>query len=78
MIYEKFNNKSIEELKEYYIKNIYESEKLRREITLSEDYKEILEKSLLCIFLLTEDVAFYKTNLKKINVNASIFGSEMV
>lgn len=66
MIYEKFNNKSIEELKEYYKKNIYESEKLRREITLSEDYKEMLEKSLLCILKLTEDVAFYKTNIKKI------------
>lgn len=66
MNYENFNNKSIEELKEYYIKNIYESEKLRREITLSEDHKEMLEKSLLCIFKLTEDVAFYKTNIKKI------------
>lgn len=66
MNYENFNNKSIEELKEYYIKNIYKSEKLRCEITLSNDPKEMLEKSLLCIFTLTEDIAFYKTNIKKI------------
>lgn len=57
---------SAEELKEYYIKKIYESERIRREITLSKDPKEMLEKSLLCIFKLTEDVAFYKTNIKKI------------
>lgn len=66
MNYENFDNKSIEELKEYYIKNIYKSEKLRCEITLSNDPKEMLEKSLLCIFTLTEDRAFYKTNIQKI------------
>lgn len=57
---------SAEELKEYYTKKIYESERIRREITLSKDHKEMLEKSLLCILKLTEDVAFYKTNIKKI------------
>lgn len=67
MIYETFNNMSIEELKKYYIENINKSEKLRREISLSNDPKEILYKSLLCIYVLTEDRAFYESNLKKIN-----------
>lgn len=66
MVYETLNNMSIEELKKYYIENIKKSEKLRSEINLSNDPKEILYKSLLCIYVLTEDSAFYGTNIKKI------------
>lgn len=66
MIYKDLNSMSIEELKKYYIENINKSEKLRSEINLSNDPKEILYKSLLCIYLLTEDRAFYETNFKKL------------
>lgn len=66
MVLKTFEEMSIEEVKEYYIKNISKSEKLRCEISLSNDLREILYKSLLCIYVLTEDIAFYETNIKKL------------
>lgn len=46
-------------------KNIRESEILRCEINKSNDKKEIIDKSLKCIALLSGDNLFYENNIKK-------------
>lgn len=46
-------------------KNIRESELLRCEINKSNDKKEIIDKALKCISLLSGDNLFYENNIKK-------------
>lgn len=46
-----------------YIKS---SEKLRKEISFEDDPVNMLDKCLLCISLMTGDMAFYKENKEKI------------
>lgn len=45
--------------------HIRESEILRCEINKSNDPKEIIDKALKCISLLSGDMLFYETNIKK-------------
>lgn len=45
--------------------HIRESETLRCEINKSNDPKEIIDKALKCISLLSGDMLFYETNIKK-------------
>lgn len=49
-----------------YSEKLRASEKVRRDISLSNNPIEILDLSLLCIYLLTDDEAFYKTNRNKL------------
>lgn len=45
--------------------HIRESEVLRSEINKSNDPKEIIDKALKCISLLSGDMLFYENNIKK-------------
>lgn len=49
-----------------YSERIKASEKVRRDINISSDPIEMLDLSLLCIYLLTDDKAFYETNRNKL------------
>lgn len=49
-----------------YSKHLKASEKVRRDINTSSDPIEMLDLSLLCIYFLTGDESFYKTNRNKL------------
>lgn len=54
------------ELSQYAKEKIVKSEIVRKNITLSNDPEEMLKLSLLAIYYLTGDIAFYNTNIEKI------------
>lgn len=49
-------------------KRISASEKLRIDINFEEDLLRMLDKSLLCIYLLTGDEMFYQLNKDKLKL----------
>lgn len=49
-----------------YSEKLKASEKVRRDINIASDPIEMLDLSLLCIYFLTGDEAFYKTNRNKL------------
>lgn len=49
-----------------YSEHLKASEKVRRDINISNDPLEMLDLSLLCIYFLTDDIAFYETNRNKL------------
>lgn len=49
-----------------YSRKIKASEKIRSEINLEDDPMVILDKSLLCISLILNDMTFYKFNKQKL------------
>lgn len=49
-----------------YSEKLKASEKVRRDINIASDPIQMLDLSLLCIYLLTDDEAFYKTNRNKL------------
>lgn len=49
-----------------YSEKLKASEKVRRDINMISDPIEMLDLSLLCIYLLTDDKAFYETNRNKL------------
>ena len=55
----------------YYTEKIKATEKIRIDITKETDPVKKLDLALLCIYFFTGDVAFYNTNTKQINKNAS-------
>ena len=55
----------------YYTEKIKATEKIRIDITKETGPVKKLDLALLCIYFLTGDVAFYNTNIKQINKNAS-------
>lgn len=54
------------ELSQYSKEKIVNSEIVRKNITLSKDKDEMLKLSLLAIYYLTGDIAFYNTNIEKL------------
>ena len=62
----------------YYSEMVQASEKLRIDINKSSDPVEMLDLSLLCIYLLTGDKLFYEQNREKlINIIASYDGEKI-
>lgn len=49
-----------------YSERLKASEKVRRDINMTNDPIEMLDLSLLCIYFLTDDKAFYETNRNKL------------
>lgn len=49
-----------------YSEKIKASEKVRRDINMTSDPIQMLDLSLLCIYFLTDDKAFYETNRNKL------------
>lgn len=49
-----------------YSEKIKASEKVRRDINIASDPIQMLDLSLLCIYFLTDDKAFYETNRNKL------------
>lgn len=62
------NDGSKKDIYQRYSERIKESEKVRIDINMESDPIKMLDLSLLCIYYLTGDEGFYKTNRNKLKI----------